>query len=177
MIDQGGRMRGRGALGRGMRVGMVMAGAPGLPWAVLALMVAVVELATGGDTEFAMRDLRYCGLLVAGSVVAGVFMGSVLGGGLALASRVVVRPWPLALVGALLGGLAFVAEFAVVAVGTDGGFAETAVTFLAWPVMAAVAAVHSSDIAGLTRTWAWLWGRGIGRRRGVSDQGEHDHLG
>ncbi|MGW7255080.1 hypothetical protein [Streptomyces sp. NPDC054834] len=169
-------MRRRGALGRGMRVGMVMAGAPGLPWAVLALVVAVVEFATGGDTEFATRDLRYCGLLVAGSVVAGVFMGSVLGGGLALASRVVVRPWPLALVGALLGGLAFVAEFMVVTVGTDGGYAEIAVTFLAWPVMTGVAAAHSSDIAGLTRTWAWLWDRRIGRRRGTPAHGEPEHL-
>ncbi|MFF4401043.1 hypothetical protein [Streptomyces sp. NPDC001480] len=170
-------MRERGALGRGMRVGMVMAGVPALPWAALTLVVAVVEFATGGDTGFATRDLRYCGLLVAGSAVAGVFMGSVLGGGLALVSRFVVRPWPLAFVGALLGGLAFVSEFAVVAVGTDGGYAEIAVTFLAWPVMTGVAAAHSSDIAGLTRTWGWLWGRGIGRRRGVCGHGVPEHLG
>lgn len=173
----------RGVLGRGMRVGMVMAGAPALPWAALTLVVAAVEFATGGDTGFAARDLRSCGLLVAGSAVAGVFMGSVLGGGLALASRVVVRPWPLALVGGLLGGLAFVPEFVVVAGATDGGPAEIAVTFLAWPVMAGVAAAHSSDIAGLTRTWAWLWRRGVGRRRGEpghsgpAHEYPHEHLG
>lgn len=150
-------MRRQGAPGRGVRVGMVMAGVPAVPWAVLTLVVAVVEFARGGDADFAARDLRFCGLLLAGGAVAGVFMGLVLAGGLALASRVVVRPWGLALVGALLGGLAFVPEFAVVSVGTDGGPAEIALTFLAWPVMAAVAAAHSSDIAGLTRTWAWLW--------------------
>ncbi|MFF4490704.1 hypothetical protein ACFY0F_30245 [Streptomyces sp. NPDC001544] len=40
MIGQGGPVRGQGALGRGVRVGMVMAAVPTVPWAVLTLVVA-----------------------------------------------------------------------------------------------------------------------------------------
>lgn len=98
-------MNSQGALERGVRVGMLMAGATGIPWAVLALFVGVVDL-VGEDTGHAVRALRYGGLLLAGSLVAGVLMGLVIGAGLALASRVITRTGGLALVGGLLGALA-----------------------------------------------------------------------
>ncbi|WP_189787700.1 hypothetical protein [Streptomyces capitiformicae] len=150
-----------------MRVGVLMAGVPGIPWAVLALFVGVVELFVGfvgEDTGHAVRALRYSGLLLGGSLVAGVLMGLVIGGGLALASRVITSSWGLALVGALLGALVFPAEIVAVALGTDAAPAQIGVTLLAWPVMAVVAAVHSPDIAGRTHGWAWLWSPWPGRR-------------
>jgi hypothetical protein len=159
-------MNRQGALGRGVRVGMLMAGAPAIPWAVLALFVGAVELLIGRDTQHAVRALRYCALLLGGSLVAGVLMGLIIGGGLALVSRAITRTWGLALVGALLGALTFLAEFVVVGVGTDAGYAALGTTLLAWPVMAAVAAAHSADIAGRTRTHAWLWSPGLTQRLG-----------
>ncbi|MBB4717238.1 hypothetical protein BJ965_007120 [Streptomyces luteogriseus] len=157
----------RGIVGRGVRVGPLMACAPVLPWAALALGVALVEfLRPGGDTRLADRDLRYGGILTGGSLLAGVLTGLILAGGLALASRVVTRPWGLTLAGALVGVLAFPAVFAVVAIGTDGAVAQLGTTFLAWPVMTTVAAEHGSDIAGRTRRRPWLWppGPAQGRR-------------
>ncbi|MEU9572689.1 hypothetical protein AB0D62_23045 [Streptomyces massasporeus] len=161
------RAQGRGIAGRGVRVGLLMACAPVLPWAALALGVALVEfLRPGGDTRRAARDLRYGGLLTGGSLLAGVLMGLVLAGALALASRVVSRPGALTLVAALLGALVFPAVFAVVAIGTDGAVAQLGTTFLAWPVMTVVAAAHGSDIAGRTRRRPWLWPSGPTRERG-----------
>ncbi|MEU3888724.1 hypothetical protein [Streptomyces sp. NPDC029041] len=147
-------------MGRGLRVGLLMACVPGLPWAALALGVALVEFVRGGDTRLAARDLRYGVLLTGGSLLAGVLMGLVLAGGLALAARVLTRRWGLTLVGALLGALVFTVEFPVVAIGTDGAFAQLGTTFLAWPFMTAVAALHSTDIAGRTRRRTWLWAPG-----------------
>ncbi|MFJ4077725.1 hypothetical protein ACIP2Z_02100 [Streptomyces iakyrus] len=124
---------------------------PGIPWAALALGVALVEFLRGGDTELAARDVRYGVLLTGGSLLAGVLMG------LVLASRVVTRPWAITLTGALLGALVFPVEFLVVAIGTDGAVAQLGTTFLAWPFMAVVAAAHSTDIVGRTRRRTWLW--------------------
>lgn len=157
-------MNSQGALKRGVRVGMLMAGATGIPWAALALFVGVVELLVGEDTGHAVRALRYGGLLLVGSLAAGVLMGLVIGAGLALASRVITRPWGLALVGGLLGVLVFPAEIVAVGLGTDAAPAQVGVTLLAWPVMAVVAAVHSPDVAGRTRGWAWLWSPGPAQR-------------
>ncbi|UKY47984.1 hypothetical protein [Streptomyces inhibens] len=156
----------QGMLGRSMRVGLLMAGIPGIPWAALAMAVAAVEFLRGGDTQLAARDVRYCGLLFGGSLLAGVLMGLIIAGGLALASLVVTRTWGLALVGALLGALAFPAEFVVVGVGTDGAYLQLGTTLLAWPAMAAVAAAHSADIVGRTRTRTWLWTSGAAQRLG-----------
>ncbi|MGW1164927.1 hypothetical protein [Streptomyces sp. NPDC002550] len=147
----------RGTLGRGLRVGLVMAGAPALPWAVLCLAVAAAECLRGGDTEIAAFDLRAFGLLVGGGLPAGVLMGLVLAGGPALASRVLRGTGGLALVGALLGGLVFPVEFVVVGVASDGGYAEFGTTFLLWPVMTAVAGMRGSDIVGRTHRRGWLW--------------------
>jgi hypothetical protein len=138
-------------VGRGVAVGLLMACVPGLPWAALALVVALVEFLRGGDTQFAARDVRYGGLLTGGSLLAGVLMGLILTGGLALASRVVTRPWGLTLVGALLGALVFPAEVLVVSIGTDGAVAQLGTTLLAWPFMTAVAAAQSEGIVARGR--------------------------
>ncbi|MGW7522950.1 hypothetical protein [Streptomyces sp. NPDC054783] len=151
------RRGGRGTLGRGLRVGLVMAGVPAVPWAALCLVVAAAECLGGGDTELAAFDLRGFGLLVGGGLLAGVLMGLGLAGGLALASRVLRGTGGLTLVGALLGGLVFPAEFVVVGVASDGGYAEFGTTFLLWPVMTAVAGAHGADIVGRTRRRGWLW--------------------
>nr|WBO76401.1 hypothetical protein SBE_007173 [Streptomyces sp. SBE_14.2] len=152
-------MNRQGALGRGMRVGLLMAGVPVLPWAALALGVAAVEFLRGGDTDLAARDLRYAGLLTGGTLVAGALMGAVLCAGLVLVSRAVRRAWGLSLVGALLGVLVYPAVLMIVALGTDVAYAPLVLTFLAWPVMTLVAAAHSADIVGLTRRRAWLMAR------------------
>jgi hypothetical protein len=115
-----------------------------------------------GDAESAVRDLSFGGLLLGGTLAAGLLMGVILGAGLALVARVVTRPWGLALVGALLGALTFPAEIIAVAAGSDAGPGEVATTLLAWPVMVVVAAVHSADIAGLTHKRRWL--QAAGRR-------------
>ncbi|CAL9495255.1 hypothetical protein SUDANB126_03325 [Streptomyces sp. enrichment culture] len=144
-------------LGRGVRVGLLMACAPSVPWAALAVVVALVEFLRGGDTRLAAHNVRSGGLLLGGSLLAGVLMGLVLVGGLALVSRAVTRAWAPALAGALLGALVFPAEFLVVAAATGGAPAQLGTTFLAWPVMTVVAAAHSADVAGRTRTRRWLW--------------------
>lgn len=90
-----------------------------------------MEFLRGGDTELAARDVRYGGLLTGGSLLAGVLMGLILAGGLALAPRVVIRPWGLTLTGVLLGALVFPTEFPVAAIGTDGSVAQLGTTFLA----------------------------------------------
>lgn len=154
------RARRGGTAGRGVRVGLLMACVPGIPWAALALGVALVEFLRGGDTELAARDVRYGVLLTGGSLLAGVLMGLILAGGLVLASPVVTRPWALTLTGAVLGALVFPAEFLVVAIGTDGAVAQLGTTVLAWPFMTAVAAAHSTDIVGRTRRRTWLWASG-----------------
>ncbi|MDX3645432.1 hypothetical protein [Streptomyces sp. MB09-02B] len=125
-----------------------------------------MEFLRGGDTQLAARNVRYAGVLCGGSLVAGVLMGLILGGGLALASRAVTRGWGLALVGALLGALVFPAEFVVVAWGTGGAYAQLGTTLLAWPIMTVVAAAHSADIAGRSRTHTWLWAPGPALRLG-----------
>lgn len=152
----------QGALGRGVRVGMVMT-VPGIAWGAFIWVFAGLSLATG-DSEFAVRDLRYGELLLGGSLAAGVLMGSIIGGGLALASLVVTRTGGLAVVGAALGAVTFTAEIIVVSLGTDGGYAEIGTTMLVWPAIAAFTAVHSSDVAGLTCRHAWLCSPGLTQR-------------
>jgi hypothetical protein len=122
--------------------------------------MAPVELFGGGGTRLATRDLRYAAVLSGGSLVVGLLMGLILGGGLALTSLAVTRGWGLALVGGLLGALVFPAEFVVVTLGTDGAYAQLLTTLLAWPVMTVVAAVHSADIVGRSRAHGWLWAPG-----------------
>lgn len=156
----------QGTLRRGMRVGLLMACLPSLPWAALAVAVAAVEFLRGGDTQLATQNVRYAAVLSGGSLVVGVLMGLILGGGLALASRAVARVWGLALVGGLLGALLFPAEFVVVTLGTDGAYAQLLTTLLAWPVMTVVAAAHSADIVGRSRTRSWLWTPGPVQRLG-----------
>ncbi|GGY17107.1 hypothetical protein GCM10010384_23830 [Streptomyces djakartensis] len=93
-----------------------------------------------------------------------MLMGLIPGGGRALASRAITRAWGLALVGTLLAVLVFPAEFVVVAIGTGGAYAQLGTTLPAWPVMTVVAAVHSADIAGVSRSRTWLWAPGLTRR-------------
>lgn len=150
----------QGTLRRGMRVGLLMACLPSLPWAALAVAVAAVEFLRGGDTQLATQNVRYAAVLCGGSLVVGVLMGLILGGGLALTSRAVTRVWGLAVVGGLLGALVFPAEFVVVTLGTGGAYAQLLTTLLAWPVMTVVAAVHSADIVGRSRAHGWLWAPG-----------------
>jgi len=155
-----------GTVRRGLRVGLLMACVPGLPWAALALAVAAVEWLRGGDLQLAARDVRYGLTLAGGSVSAGLLMGLVLAGGLTLASRVSSRGWVPALAGALLGASVFPAEVLVVALGTDVAYLPVGLTLLAWPVLTVVAAAHSADVAGRTRSRTWLWTPGpVGRLR------------
>jgi len=158
-------MKRRETLGRGMRVGLLMAGVPGGLWAIFAFGVALALLARG-STQAALIALRDGGILLVGSSAAGAVMGVVIGSGLALVSRRAVgsRAWVPALVGGLLAAVVFPAEIVAVALGTDFGPLEIAVTVLAWPVMTVVAAVRSADIEGRTRRQAWLW-TGLARRR------------
>lgn len=160
---RGGRSA-QGMMARSVRVGLLMAGVPGIPWAAITLAVAVVELFRGAGPQLAVRDMRYCGLLFGGSLLAGVLMGLILAGGLVVASHLVTRAWGLAVVGALVGTVVFPAELVVVAIGTDGAYLEIGTTLLAWPAMAAVAGAHSADVVGRTRTHAWLWAPGFAQR-------------
>jgi hypothetical protein len=158
-------MKRRDVLGRGVRVGLLMAGVPGGLWVIFAVGVALTLLARG-STQAALSAFRDGGILLVGSSAAGAVMGVIIGGGLALVSRRAVdgRVWKPVLVGGLLAAVVFPAEIVVVGLGTDFGPLEIVVTLLAWPVMTVVAAVHSADIAGRTRRHAWLW-TGLARRR------------
>ncbi|MEU6510437.1 hypothetical protein [Streptomyces sp. NPDC046942] len=163
--------RGRGVLGRGLRVGLVVAGAPALPWAALLLPAGAVMLGMGVGSATARSVLRFCGYLIGGTVLVGVLTGLVLAGGLSLAARVFTGTRGLGLVGALLAGVVFPAEIFAVAAATDVGPLEFLTTFLLWPVMMVVAGLHSADIVGRTRRRAWLWapwpGAGVRRWRRV----------
>ncbi|PKW10168.1 hypothetical protein SAMN05428944_2652 [Streptomyces sp. 1222.5] len=150
-------MSGRGTVGRAVRVGLVVSGVPVLPWAGLCLLVAVVEHVRGGDTAQAAADLRGLGVLLGGGALVGVLTGLVLAGVLTLVSRPVRGTAGLAWAGTLTASVLFPAEFAVVGVASDGGYAEFALTFLLWPVMAAVAGLHAADVVGRARTRDWLW--------------------
>ncbi|KOV61660.1 hypothetical protein [Streptomyces sp. MMG1121] len=150
-------MGGSGTLGRGLRVGILVAGLPALPWAALCPPVAVVESVKGTGTAMAVTDLRFLGFLVGGGAHVGVLTGLVLAGGLSLAARVFTGTGPLAVAGALLAGLVFPADIVAVGAATDGGPGEIAATFLLWPVMAVVAGAHSADTVGRTRKRRWLW--------------------
>ncbi|MGW2486742.1 hypothetical protein ACWCV9_05905 [Streptomyces sp. NPDC001606] len=157
-------MNGRGTLGRAVRVGLLVAGVPALPWAALCLVVAAVEFLRGGDTALAAADLRAAGLLVGGTLLVGALTGLVLAGVLTLVARLLRGTAGLVLAGALLVGLLFPAVLLLLGAASDGGYAEIAVAFLLWPVMAGVAAVHSPDIVGRTRDRAWLWRPGPAAR-------------
>ncbi|KIF74558.1 hypothetical protein QR77_12375 [Streptomyces sp. 150FB] len=149
----------RDVLGRGVRVGMLMAGVPGGIWVTFAFGAGLAFMARG-NAQAALTAFRDGGILLVGSTATGVLVGVFIGGGLALASQraaVNSRAWELALVGALLAAVAFPAEILVVALGTNTGPLEMVATVLAWPVMTVVAAVHSADIAGRTRRHKWLW--------------------
>ncbi|MFJ2956569.1 hypothetical protein [Streptomyces sp. NPDC087270] len=138
---------------------------PGGLWATLALGAGLSCLARG-RTQDALSALSRCGELVAGSSAAGVLMGICVGGGLTLASRRTgTSARRLALLGALAAAVTFPAELLVVALATGVGPVEMVVTVLTWPVMAIVAARHSTDIAGRTRAHPWLWTAGPSARR------------
>ncbi|MGW4273034.1 hypothetical protein ACWEGQ_11870 [Streptomyces seoulensis] len=144
----------RGVVMRGLRFGLVVGGVCALGWGAVwtaGVMVAVV-LGHWHDVPSALVSEV---ILVGGSLFAGVVLGLLLGAMLALApdwltSRGLLRRL---LVG-LVAGTLFLGE---VLVSTEGGILPVLSMLLCIPVVGAVAAACSGDIAGRSRRHAWLW--------------------
>ncbi|MFY4723690.1 hypothetical protein [Streptomyces sp. LaBMicrA B280] len=149
----------QGAVPRGMRFGPRVGVIPAVFWGIFFRFVAVAPFGPGP-----LAVLRPGLIAVVGSLAAGILLGVPMGAALAVAPRWLVARGPLrGLPAAVLAGVLFQAEVAVVAVVTEGGYGPTLLAFLATPVVAVAAAVHSDDIAGRTRRHPWLWSPGTVR--------------
>lgn len=137
----------------GTRVGMV----PALIWAGLCFGGAAAWLVRGSWHD-ALAVFGPGLVAVVGSLGVGSLLGVVMGAVLAIAPEwLVSRGLLRGLLAAFLGGVLFLGEVVVIAVATDVGYGPVLLTLLAVPVVAAVAAAHSGDIAGRSRHHAWLW--------------------
>lgn len=127
----------------GVRAGAIPAGA----CAVLWLIIEAVRL-TGGPGGSALEDPALAVLAVLGSLAVGVLIGAVTGLVLACAPLSLVSSGPLrALICFVLGGTLSFAEVVVMAVSSDGGYGPILLALLAMPVVGAVTAARSREIA------------------------------
>ncbi|MFG2895183.1 hypothetical protein [Streptomyces sp. NPDC048248] len=127
----------------GVRAGAIPAGACAVLWG----MIEAVRLANGpgGST---LEDPALAGLAVLGSLAAGVLVGAVTGLMLAWAPLSWISSGPLrTLICFVLGGTLSFTEVAVMAVSSKGGYGPIALALLAMPVVGAVTAARSREIA------------------------------
>ncbi|MGW4564114.1 hypothetical protein ACWEN3_17430 [Streptomyces sp. NPDC004561] len=100
-------------------------------------------------------------ILVGGSLIAGAVLGLLLGAALALAPDWLTSHGLLRrLLAGFVAGTLFLGE-AVVSV--EGGILPVLLVIACTPVVGAVAAACSGDIAGRSRRHAWLWPRTLTR--------------
>ncbi|MEU5015383.1 hypothetical protein AB0G35_35035 [Streptomyces sp. NPDC021749] len=151
-------MERHGTLRRGLRFGLRVGVFHAVPFAVLSGMAGISAFFSPPEpTEFAAGLWRVLAA-VGGSLAVGALLGLVTGGLLLVVPRWLRTSTVLrGLLTALAGGTVYLGEVVVVTEATDGGYAPIALILLMVPVIAAVTAAHSGDIAGLSRYHAWLW--------------------
>ncbi|MFJ9855764.1 hypothetical protein [Streptomyces sp. NPDC101150] len=141
-----GKRKSRAVLRRGLMFGLRAGAIPSGAGAVLWVMVMATRLIAGpgGST---LEDPSLAAVAVLGSLAVGVLIGAVIGVVLAYAPLRLVSNGPLrALVCFVLAGTMAFGEVVVMAE-TDGGPATLLATLLAMPVVGAVTAARSHDIA------------------------------
>jgi hypothetical protein len=144
---------------RGLRFGLVVGLVCALGWGALCLVGFAVGLVAGRWHDVLVDLVAGLGL-VGGSLAVGALLGLMLGAALALAPGWLARCRPLrGILGGLVAGTLFLGEVIVIAVASDVGPLPTLLTMAAAPVVGAVAAVHSGDIAGFSHHHDWLWAR------------------
>ncbi|WP_055589113.1 hypothetical protein [Peterkaempfera griseoplana] len=132
-------------------------------WVALWLVGTVSSLLRGSGRE-AVAILGRGLLSAGGSLATGALLGVATGAALAVApSRLIARGTLRCTLAALVGGVVFLGEVAVVAVTSDGGYGPVLLTLAAVPVVAGTTAAYSGDIAGHTRRHAWLRTPGAAR--------------
>ncbi|MEU9500595.1 hypothetical protein [Streptomyces sp. NPDC048196] len=127
----------------GLRAGAIPSGVCAVLWAVT--MVMRYLYGSGGST---LEDPALAAVAVLGSLAVGALIGAAIGLLLAYAPLRLVASGPLrALVCFVLGGTLSSGEVVVMTEATDGGYGPIFVALLAMPVVGAVAAARSRDIA------------------------------
>ncbi|MBC2869519.1 hypothetical protein [Streptomyces mexicanus] len=144
----------RGVVMRGLRFGLVVGGGCALGWGAV-WTASVTVAAVLGQWHGVPLALVSEVILVGGSLFEGVVLGLLLGATLAVApdwltSRGLLRR----LLAGLVAGTLFLGE---VLVSMEGGILPVLSMILCIPVVGAVAAACSGDIAGRSRRHAWLW--------------------
>lgn len=127
----------------GLRAGAIPAGACAVLWAII--MVLRIDSGPSGST---LEDPVSAAIAVLGSLAVGALLGAVTGLILAYAPLRMVSCGPLrALVCFAVAGTLSFGEVAVMAVSSNGGYGPAFLALLAMPVVGAVAAARSRDIA------------------------------
>ncbi|WP_407555351.1 hypothetical protein QOM21_36290 [Streptomyces sp. Pv4-95] len=127
----------------GVRAGAIPAGACAVLWGT----IEAARLA-GGPGGSTLEDPALAALAVLGSLAAGVLVGAVTGLALACLPLSWVSSGPLrTLICFVLGGTLSFAEVAVMAVSSKGGYGPMLLALFAMPVVGAVTAARSREIA------------------------------
>ncbi|MFD8547658.1 hypothetical protein [Streptomyces sp. NPDC059649] len=151
-------MERHGTLRRGLRYGLRVGVFHAVPFAVLSGMVGVGALFSPPEAAEFAAGLWRAVVAVGGSLAVGALLGVVTGGLLLVVPRWLRTSAVLrGLLTAVAGGTVYLGEVVVITEATDGGYAPIALVLLMVPVIAAVTAAHSGDIAGLSRYHPWLW--------------------
>lgn len=145
-----------GVVMRGLRFGLIVGGVCAVGWGALwtaGVMVAAVLGRWRGVPSALVAEA----ILVSGSLIAGAMLGLLLGVALALAPGWLISHGLLRrLLAGVVAGMLFLGE---VVVGVEGGILPALVMIVCIPLVGAVAAVCSGDIAGRSRRHSWLWPR------------------
>jgi hypothetical protein len=141
---------------RGLRFGLVVGCVCALGWGAVWTAGVIVALVLGHWHEVPTTLVSGV-ILVGGSLFAGSVLGLLLGATMAVApgwltSRGLLR----GLLAGVVAGMLFLGE---VAVSVEGGILPMLLMIAGMPVVGAVAAACSGDIAGRSRHHAWLWRR------------------
>ncbi len=127
----------------GLRAGAIPAGVCAVLWVVTT--VTWYLYGPGGST---LEDPAPAAVAVLGSLAVGVLIGAAIGLVLAYAPLRLVASGPLrTLVCFLLGGTLSSGEVVVMTEASDSGYGPIFVALLAMPVVGAVAAARSRDLA------------------------------
>ncbi|MFE9612911.1 hypothetical protein [Streptomyces sp. NPDC006012] len=146
----------RGVVMRGLRFGLVVGWVCALGWGAVwtAGVMAALMLGHWHDVP---STLVSGVILVGGSQFVGAVLGLLLGATLTVAPGWLTSHWLLrGLLAGVVAGTLFLGE---VVVSMEGGILPMLLMIVGIPVVGAVAAACSGDIAGRTRHHAWLWRR------------------
>ncbi|UKY52668.1 hypothetical protein [Streptomyces inhibens] len=150
-------MRGNGTVRRGLRFGMRVGTFHAVGFAIPCGLAGLAALVSRAPVDW-LFGLQRATAAIGGSLAVGALLGLATGGLLVVLPRwITARGLLRGLLTAVLGGAVYTGETVVVAVATDVGYLPVLLSCLGWPIVAAVTAAHSGDIAGLSHYHPWLW--------------------